>query len=147
MHLVLELDCSADARLLATTRRTVAGYLEDVGAGPDESADVVLAVDEACVNVIRHAFAAHDEGRLRLRMDLDEDAVVVQVDDDGRGFDPAARRGLPSPDEVSGRGLHIIHALMTSVQVQSPTGTGGTSVRMERVLGGTGSPMPSAPAS
>ena len=134
MHLVLELELPADARLLATTRHTLAGYLEDVGADAEEQADVVLALDEACTNVIRHAFPC-GEGSMRLRVSLDDATVTVQVEDDGRGFDPGeVDVGEPDPGDVSGRGLRIIQALMSSVRLESPTGTGGTRLRMQRHL-------------
>lgn len=135
MNLVLELQLPADARLLATTRRTLGGYLADVGADADERAEVVLALDEACGNVIRHAFPPGTEGSLRVRVELDEDRVTMEVEDDGTGFDPAEldlRRSRP--DDVSGRGLQIIRSLMTSVRLQSPTESGGTRLAMQRVL-------------
>lgn len=135
MHLVLELELPADARLLATTRRTLGGYLADVGADADERADVVLALDEACVNVIRHAFPGGANGSLRVRVELDGATVLLEVEDDGTGFNPVEvdLRGV-APHDISGRGLQIIRALMTSVRLQSPTETGGTRLCMERVL-------------
>lgn len=133
MQLVLELELPAEARLLATTRRTLGGYLEDMGADADERADVVLALDEACVNVIRHAFPAGTAGSFKVRLELDGGTVVLEVEDHGTGFDPVDLRE-PRPHDVSGRGLQIIRALMTSVRLQSPTETGGTRLCMERVL-------------
>ena len=135
MHLVLELELPADARLLATTRRTLGGYLEDMGADADEQADVVLALDEACVNVIRHAFPPGTAGWFRVRVELDGASVVVEVEDAGAGFNPVEVDVREArPHDVSGRGLKIIRALMTSVRLQSPTETGGTRLSMERVL-------------
>ncbi len=135
MHLVLELELPADARLLATTRRTLGGYLTDMGADADERADVVLALDEACVNVIRHAFPAGVDGCLRVRVEFDGATVLLEVEDDGSGFNPVeVDLRSAGPHDVSGRGLQIIRALMTSVRLQSPTETGGTRLCMERVL-------------
>lgn len=143
MQLVLELELPADARLLATTRRTLGGYLEDMGADADERADVVLALDEACVNVIRHAFPAGTAGSFKVRLELDGGTVVLEVEDHGTGFDPMeVDLRAPRPQDVSGRGLQIIRALMTSVHVQSPTETGGTRLCMQRVLR---NPAPSRP--
>lgn len=137
MFLVLELELPADARLLATTRRTLSGYLRDIGADADEQAEVVLALDEACVNVIRHAFPPGADGSLRVKVELDDACVSLEVEDDGKGFD-AAEVDLrePHPDDVSGRGLHIIRSVMTSVRLQSPTETGGTRLLMQRRLRG-----------
>ncbi len=137
--LVLQLELPADARLLPRTRKAVAGYLEDVGAEAEARADVVLALDEACANVIRHAFPYGAAGTIRLRAEIGDEAVTVQVEDDGVGFDPVeATAGEPRLEDTSGRGLHIIRQLMTTVQLESPTETGGTRLRMKKLLGTSG---------
>ncbi len=138
-HLVLQLELPADARLLPRTRRAVNGYLEEVGADSEERADVVLALDEACANVIRHAFPNGTQGVIRLRAEISGDAVTVQVEDDGVGFDALeASRHEPRPEDTSGRGLSMIRQLMTTVHLESPTETGGTRLRMRKVLSSAG---------
>ena len=133
-RLVLQLELPADARLLPRTRQAVAGYLEEAGTEEDARADVVLALDEACANVIRHAFPNGTLGTIRLRAEIGDDAVTVQVEDDGVGFDPDATTGRPDPEQTSGRGLYMIRKLMTTVQLESPTETGGTRLRMQKRL-------------
>lgn len=135
-QLVLQLELPADARLLPRTRRAVSGYLEEAGAEPDDRADVVLALDEACANVIRHAFPAGTTGTIRLRAEIADHTVTVQVEDDGVGFDAfQATMRDPGPEDTSGRGLFMIRRLMTTVQLESPTETGGTRLRMQKLLG------------
>jgi anti-sigma regulatory factor (Ser/Thr protein kinase) len=137
MRLVLQLEIPADARLLPRTRRAVAGFVEEAGGEQEAVDDVILALDEACANVIRHAFPEGVQGTIRLLAEIDEQCVTVLVEDDGVGFDPFRvdlRGGL---DDVSGRGLHLIRMLMTEVDVQSPTERGtGTRLRMHKQLGG-----------
>jgi two-component system, NarL family, sensor histidine kinase DevS len=53
------------------------------------AADVVQLAREALSNVSRHAEAA----TCRVSLYRDEDAAVLEVDDDGRGFDPVAATG------------------------------------------------------
>lgn len=135
MRLVLQLELPADARLLPRTRAAVAGYLEETTGDSEFVGDVVLALDEACANVIRHAFPAGVVGVIRLLAEMDEDGVTVLVEDDGVGFDPFRVDLRAGPDDVSGRGLHLIRALMTDVDVESPTSSGtGTRLRMHRRL-------------
>ena len=135
-QLVLQLELPADARLLPRTRKAVSGYLEEAGTEPEDRADVVLALDEACANVIRHAFPDGVPGTIRLRAEIASDAVTVQVEDDGVGFDAlAVTRREPGPEDTSGRGLHMIRALMTTVQLESPSESSGTSLRMQKPLG------------
>ncbi len=137
MRLVLQLEIPADARMLPRTRRAVAGFVEEAAGErvPEAVDDVVLALDEACANVIRHAFPAGVPGTIRLLAEIDEESVTVLVEDDGVGFDPFRvdlRGGL---EDVSGRGLHLIRMLMTEVDVQSPTERGtGTRLRMHKQL-------------
>ncbi len=139
-QLVLQLELPADARLLPPTRKAVSGYLEDVGAEPEATADVVLALDEACANVIHHAFPT-GSGSFRLRAEIGDHAVTVQVEDDGVGFDPfEATAHEPSLEDTSGRGLQMIRKLMTTVQLESPTETGGTRLRMKKLLGAPAGP-------
>ena len=135
MRLVLQLELPADARFLPRTRRAVAGYLEDVVPEPEQRDDVVLALDEACANVIRHAFPTGTDGVIRLRAEVSDTAVTVVVEDDGVGLDPFRVPLIDaSPEDISGRGLRIIRQLMTSVQLESPTETGGTRLLMLKVL-------------
>ncbi len=116
--------------MLPKTRQAVAGYLEETAPSPDLVDDVVLALDEACANVIRHAFPKGVEGSIKLLAEIDEEAVTVLVEDDGVGFDPFCvdlRGGL---EDTSGRGLHLIRMLMSSVDVESPTAEDGTGTRL-----------------
>ncbi|HEX2038318.1 MAG TPA: ATP-binding protein [Acidimicrobiales bacterium] len=135
MRLVLQLEIPADARLLPRTRRAVAGFVEEATGETEAVDDVILALDEACANVVRHAFPGGVTGTIRLLAEIDEESVTVLVEDDGVGFDPFRvdlRGGL---EDVSGRGLHLIRMLMTEVDVESPTERGsGTRLRMHKQL-------------
>ena len=135
MRLVLELHIPADARLLPKTRRALAGYLEESGASAEFAGDVVLALDEACANVIRHAFPDWAPGQIDVRVELDEEGIVLQVEDDGVGFDPFRIDLSGELEDTSGRGLTMIRRLVDVVELQSPTETGGgTRVRMHKDL-------------
>jgi signal transduction histidine kinase len=69
---------------------------EAAAALAQHAAEVVQLVREALSNVSRHAGAA--TCRVSLNRDPDADVVQLEVDDDGRGFDPGALK-------VTGRGL------------------------------------------
>ncbi len=114
-------------------RRAMEEYLAEANLTGDERDDLVLALDEACANVIRHAFPGGC-GRISMLAELFDDQVVVQVEDDGVGFDASAPRPRPGPYDSSGRGLSIIGELMTSVDVDSSAG--GTRVVMRKAFPG-----------
>jgi anti-sigma regulatory factor (Ser/Thr protein kinase) len=98
--------------------------------------DVILALDEACANVIRHAFPGGLSASYSLSAVLTPDAVEMVVEDRGRGIDPAtlerARDGA-DPEATSGRGLYLMRQLMSSVEIEQANGT-GTRVRMRKRL-------------
>jgi serine phosphatase RsbU (regulator of sigma subunit)/anti-sigma regulatory factor (Ser/Thr protein kinase) len=84
--------------------------------------DIVLAVWEACANATEHSLS---ESGFRLRVTLVGDTIRVVVEDEGSWLPPSAR-----PDR--GRGLQLMRALMSSVEVEP--GPNGTRVTLERRL-------------
>jgi len=137
MRLALDLSLPADTRLLAATRKLLAVYLTEFGAPPGIVDDVILAMDEACTNVLTHAYPDGGDANYVLRADLQRDKVLIEVVDEGVGFDLMSR---PAPRDEdahmagSGRGLEVMRRLMTTVEVESPTPTGGTRLRLVRLL-------------
>lgn len=136
MRLILQLVLPADARLLPRTRRAIAEYLAEIGASPEHVDDVVLALDEGCANVIRHAFPQGTDATFRLVAEISDDEVNMAIEDDGVGFDTdEIDLREPSHGGTSGRGLHIIRQLMSTVEVRSPTERGtGTRLFMQKRL-------------
>jgi anti-sigma regulatory factor (Ser/Thr protein kinase) len=114
-----------DARELA--RR----WLERHAVGRELVDDVVLACDEACANAVEHG--SRDTGSdVEMRLEMDErDGVVVTVVDNGT-WRPSDEPRADRPADDGGHGLTLMHALMSSVDVQ--TTDRGTTVRMTRSL-------------
>jgi serine/threonine-protein kinase RsbW len=136
MRFVVDLTLPTDARLISQTRRTVSGYLEQMGVAADVVDDVVLALDEACTNVMRHAFVGDTE-LFRLTAELDEDEIVVVVEDEGIGLPPTKLReplGMAEPTATSGRGLQMIRSLMTNVALETAPLRQGTRLEMRRTV-------------
>ncbi len=61
------------------------------GAGLDERAvyAVQMAVDEACTNIIQHAYGGEGRGSIRLVYHVQPDGFQVTIYDQGKPFDPA----------------------------------------------------------
>jgi serine/threonine-protein kinase RsbW len=147
MRLALDLNLPADSRLLGATRTMLAAYLMEMGTPPAIVDDVVLAMDEACSNVLQHAYPdGGGDATFVVRAGLAPDEILIEVVDEGVGFDMMAEpRG---PDRAGmlasrGRGLDLMRRLMTTVEVESPTPTGGTRLRLVRLLPPRDGPLPS----
>ncbi len=89
-------------------------------------AEVVLCLEEACTNVIRHS---GDRRAMQVALRFDDDALVCRVRDRGRGFDTASFDPAAVPDPLSsrGRGLFIISRIMDELRLRSD---GGLEVEM-----------------
>jgi anti-sigma regulatory factor (Ser/Thr protein kinase) len=131
MRLALDLSLPAETRFIGATRRALTLYLYEFGAPAEIVDDIVLALDEACSNVLQHAFPDGQGGHYALRAELRPEEVLIEVVDRGVGFNPMERRHGDLMD-LSGRGFEVMRRLMTSVEVESPTATGGTRLRMSR---------------
>jgi serine/threonine-protein kinase RsbW len=82
---------------------------------------VQMAVDEACSNVIEHAYQGQDEGDITLSCDCRREEWTIAIFDTGRSFDPSS---IPEPnldanlDEIKtgGLGLYFMRQLMDEVE-------------------------------
>ena len=78
--------------------------------------DIVLCLQEACTNAMRHS-GADEEMTIELR--LEGDQLIGLVSDRGRGFDVDAFDPDAMPDLLGsgGRGLYIISQIMDEMRL------------------------------
>lgn len=91
-------------------------------AGLDESASyaIQLAVDEACSNIIEHAYGGENVGEIQCTCKVTQKGLTVILRDQGQPFEPES---VPSPDpnlplekvKPRGAGLYLIRNLMDEV--------------------------------
>jgi anti-sigma regulatory factor (Ser/Thr protein kinase)/putative methionine-R-sulfoxide reductase with GAF domain len=108
---------------LADVRNLLRRWLHTHGAGDAEAYDIVVAAQEACANVIEHAYGP-GAASFDLEADYDGGRISIVVRDHGRWRAP---RG-----ENRGRGLPMMRALMDEVDVRESTS--GTEVVLTRTL-------------
>jgi PAS domain S-box-containing protein len=113
---------------LRRARERIRDYLGQYCAERQVIDDVVLCVEEACTNAIRHSGALDD---IEIALQFSGKRLVALVKDRGRGFDIARFDPKRTLDLTSdhGRGLFIVAALMDSLQLRCD---GGLEVRMVR---------------
>jgi serine/threonine-protein kinase RsbW len=111
---------------LKTVRRAVSDFAASVGVDDETIADLRLAVNEACSNVIRHAYE-EDGGEMEVQARPIGDSLLVVVQDRGRGL------ASPSSDPGSGLGLRVASAVSGSFALQQ--NAPGTEVRLVFPIG------------
>ena len=123
----LDLVVAATPRSLAEIRVALRRWLLAARATPEEVADIIVAVGEACSNVVEHAYGAV-AGVLMLTVRLEGPEVVMTVRDHGQW---RSARG-----EERGRGTGLMR--QCSERFEVATDRGGTTVTMTRRLDGSG---------
>lgn len=111
-----------------------------VAAGFDERSvlQIQVAVDEACANIIQHAYAGEKDGDMEIRCCLDGHSFVVRVRDWGRGFDPEAvkKPDIDAPLEercLGGLGLFLIRQFMDQAEYNFDPVHGNELVMVKRM--------------
>jgi serine/threonine-protein kinase RsbW len=103
---------------------------------PDEVlADLKLALTEAASNSVRHAYSGDEEaGVVEISYELRPDRLVIEVTDDGEGFDPADAEGAPEELSEGGLGIAIIRAIADRVEIGARPEGKGSRLRFEKGL-------------
>ena len=108
------------------------------GAGIDESCrtDIVMAVDEACQNVIRHAYSGKPPGDVELTLEHRNAEVTVWLRDFAPPVDPACLDQGRDLDDVrpGGLGTRFMRELMDEVSFADPPAGGGNLLRLVKRL-------------
>ncbi len=126
--------------------RTVVGDLAlQVGFDAYEAAKIEMAVDEACSNVVRHAYSPDKEWcwrqrdpEIRLEIRVENGRLIIEINDHGQSFDFANYHPAKIEDQlremkVGGYGILIMRNFMDEVQYSSNDQTGNT-LRMVKCL-------------
>lgn len=97
---------------------------EEAGMTEREVFHCQLAVDEACTNIIEHAYGGEDRGRIEAVCESGGGQLTIILTDTGAPFDPTT---VPEPDPyraiedvgIGGHGLHFMRHAMDTVEFHS----------------------------
>ncbi len=112
---------------LALIREFVSSAAMQAGFDQKDIAKLELAVDEACANVIEHAYGHDASKEVIVRAKLDEEEFSIDIEDTGKGFDPAEvnqeeLEQLISKRRTGGLGMRLMKTLMDEVRYEIEPG-------------------------
>lgn len=121
---------------LELIRTFVAKIAEQSGFSEDDIYKIELAVDEACANVIKHAYKGDRKNNIHLVVELDLKKMTIIITDHGVGFDveKVLKRDMDeylAKMKVGGLGIHLIRTLMDDAEFKSTPGE-KTEVKMTK---------------
>jgi len=105
----------------------VTNYAAQAGFSDEVIDQLKIAVDEACTNVIKHAYKGNSENVIDLAVIVSDDKFIVRLRDRGVSFSPA---DYEEPDLIKlakrrrsgGFGVHIMNRLMDRVEYRTHDG-------------------------
>jgi serine/threonine-protein kinase RsbW len=105
---------------LDSIREFVGKAAEDYGFKEKDVYAVQMAVDEACSNIIEHAYGGECQDEIECACSFEAQAITVQIIDCGERFNPLE---IPEPDlnarledrDAGGLGLFFMRKLMDEV--------------------------------
>lgn len=135
MTTLLDRDFPATTSALVDIRAAVQQACRAAHCDEDTAAGWVLAINEACMNVIQHGYAFAEGRALHIEVSCDGDELVTVVCDDGRpvGIDDLKPRAF---DELrpGGLGVHFIRELTDTMAYLPPIPGWRNRLRLGRRL-------------
>ncbi len=132
---VLKIESKTDR--LIDVREFVSAAARECGFDDESVSKIALAIDEACTNVIKHAYNFDPNREIAISVRQGKKKFEVEISDTGKQFDPT---GISSPDmkeylshyRRGGLGIFLMKSLMDKVEYNiSP---GRNQVRLIKYL-------------
>jgi anti-sigma regulatory factor (Ser/Thr protein kinase) len=105
-------ELNASSEVLSPFRKELRQILNQEGWEKKTSNEILLAVDEALTNIIRHAYQG-GAGKMTVSVSAAGDKIEIVLEDRGKKFDPTQ---VPSPElprhKPGGLGVHFIRTIM-----------------------------------
>lgn len=116
---------ASDPRFLVVIRDVVARFCELVECAEEEQRRIVLAVDEACANIIRHTYLGDTCRTIDVSCAGDKERIEIVLRDCGPPVD-IKRVNPRNLDEIKpgGLGTHFIRSIMDEVEYGYEEGHG-----------------------
>ena len=132
----------ANFRNLDEIREFVGEVARQVGFSEKEIYSIQLAADEASTNIIEHAYAGVENGRIEIDCNITGDDLKIVMRDNGKSFDPSS---VPEPNvkadlterKIGGLGMYLMRKLMDEVSYESSP-EGGNILTMVKRKGVSG---------
>lgn len=133
-----ELVIGSDLANLTVALAFVRDRCAAAGLSEDAAFACELAADEACTNIIEHAYRGRKDGQIRITCHLQDEEFIIRLHDHGKPFDPT-KIGKPPLNrrleerEIGGLGLHFMRSMMDEVHFEFDKNAGNTLTMVKRI--------------
>ncbi len=133
---LLRLSIGSDLEQVDLVGVVVQSTLEQIAIDSDRIHWLVMSVREAVINAILHGNQQDSEKRVLVAVDLEGPDLVVQVEDEGQGFEPESLPDPTAPENLlrpSGRGIFMMRQFADSIEYSFPSKRGTVVTIRKRI--------------
>ncbi|MCD4718831.1 MAG: ATP-binding protein [Desulfobacula sp.] len=130
----IHLSVMSHPKNLKHIRSMMADITLKTGLSKEDSGSIILAVDEACSNIIRHSYENDYNRKIDIAVILETNSLTISIIDDGIKFDiNSIEPRDTSLLKPGGLGIYIIKQVMDTVEY-SRTSKGFNKIKMVKKL-------------
>jgi serine/threonine-protein kinase RsbW len=112
---------------LTKVREFVSGEAKKFGFNDDDVGKITLAVDEACTNIIKHAYRYAGDHPIHLKLKTSNNTFEIMIEDQGMPFEPDSIKMPDMKEHVKnykrgGFGMYLMKSLMDKVEYKIQPG-------------------------
>jgi serine/threonine-protein kinase RsbW len=130
----IEIRIQSQPRYLCVVRAAVEAAMGRLGINPDEITPIVLGVDEAMTNIVRHGYECAEDRPIWVKLSPYANGArkgVEIVIEDESDTDPESIKPMPEdPESPGGLGVCIIERTMDEVEFKRREDNRGLRLRM-----------------
>ena len=131
----LELRFPSDPKRLRMVREKVQEIAEEVGCSKKLISDLVIAINEACMNIMQHAYKGHKSGEILLEIQKDSGYLQVVLTDYAAPIDPSNIRPRDLEDvKPGGLGTYFIQEIMDDCTYGNLDNRAGNFLKMRKKI-------------
>ncbi len=112
---------ASETKSLSEIRKFIEDFLKTHKVIEEEREKIILAIDEACTNKIKHAYHFNSSMKILVKLKIKKDNFIAEIIDWGEPFDPDS---IPIPDisenmknrKVGGFGIFLMKKLVDDIE-------------------------------
>jgi sigma-B regulation protein RsbU (phosphoserine phosphatase) len=121
---------------LKLIRKSVSAAAETAGCSETCCHDIIMAVDEACQNIIRHGYGNDPDGVIVVDVRQADDTLVIKLIDYAKPVDVEKVKPRDLQDiRPGGLGVHIIREVMDEAEFKKPPEGVGNLLELTKKIG------------
>jgi len=114
---IKEIESNPD--LLPELDEFILNIAKEAGLDSDQTNSLSISFSEAASNSILHGNKCDPNKKVRIKVEIDSNNLIITIKDEGKGFDMASVPDPTKPENIlkdSGRGIHIMKSYLNDLR-------------------------------